>query len=326
METTSYEYDYSTGSYPPPELCSRDGDNILGAQLSILYYFMFVFSLFGNGLVLFIIYRFEQLTSVTNILVLNLVMSSLIFMTSLPFMAVYMQLSNWIFGNAMCKIVGSSYYLGLYSSVLFLALLTFDQHLAVVYSVGSLQMRNQKYGVISCVVVWLVSGLACIKPMILYTTFFSYLDNKELCEEDPQDFPNIDASLLRLSGFYLQLFLFFIFPLLVIVYCYIRITITVVSSNIATKFKMVRLIFIIVLVFFMCWTPFNIVLLMYDKATTCVEEQKLGYALQISRNIASIYFCISPIFYTFVGKKFQNYFKRLLVKHFPKLKRHPSAS
>lgn len=241
-------------------------------------------------------------------------------------MAVYMQLSNWIFGELMCKIVGSVYFLGFYSSVLFLTLLTFDRHLAVVYSMGPLQIRNQRYAVISCAVVWLVSGLACIRPMVLHRTFFSYFENKTLCQEFPGDLPNIDVGLLRTSGFYLELFLFFIFPLIVIVYCYMRIAITVVSSKIVTKFKTVRLIFIIVLLFFCCWTPFNIVLLMHDEPKNCEEERKLGYALQISRNIAYIYFCISPIFYTFVGKKFQNYFRQLLVKHFPKLKRHVYVS
>ncbi|KAM9839430.1 C-C chemokine receptor type 1-like [Aulostomus maculatus] len=325
--TSDYIYDYYSdepGTQGAP--CSRDGDNYVGAQLSILYYFMFLFSVFGNGLVLLIIHRFEKLTTVTNILLLNLVMSSLIFMASLPFLGAYMQLSDWIFGKVMCKIVGSVYFLGLYSSVLFLTLLTFDRHLAVVYSLRASRLRNRSYALVSCFVVWLVSGLACIKPMILHTTFFHYVDNKTYCDEYPGSVPSVDVPLLRISGFYLQLFLFWLFPLAVIVYCYIRIAVTVLSSKIVTKFKTVRLIFIIVLLFFMCWTPFNIVLLMREEAPSCEQVQRRGYALQVTRNIAYIYFCISPIFYTFVGKKFQNYFRQLLVKHFPGLKKHVSLS
>ncbi|XP_061569493.1 C-C chemokine receptor type 1-like [Cololabis saira] len=326
METPLY-YDYDNETdYPftdvPP--CIVEAGNHLGAQLSILYYFMFIFSLLGNGLVLMIINRFERLTTVTNILLLNLVFSSLIFMSSLPFTAAYMQLSKWIFGGVMCKINGSVYYLGFYSSVLFLTLLTFDRHLAVVYSLGAPQMRNRNYAVISCAVVWLVSGLACIRPMILHNTFVFM--GKPLCDEYPGNLPNIDVEKLRTSGFYIQLFLFLIFPLVVIIYCYVRIVITVISSKIATKFKTVRLIFIIVLLFFICWTPFNIVVLIYDEPTTCEEVQKRVYALHVTRTIAYMYFCISPLFYTFVGKKFQNYFRQLLVKHFPWLKKYISVS
>ncbi|XP_051266227.1 C-C chemokine receptor type 3 [Dicentrarchus labrax] len=326
METTTYDYDYTDDPHTPVAPCNRDSDNQLGAHLSIIFYFMFLFSLFGNGLVLVIIYRFEKLTTVTNILLLNLVVSSLIFMSSLPFVGVYMQLSNWIFGKVMCKIVGSVYYLGFYSSVLFLTLLTFDRHLAVVYSLGSSRLRNQSYAVVSCIVVWLVSGLACIKQMILHTTFVHLIDNKTYCEEYPTELSNINVQQLRTSGFYIQLFLFLIFPLAVIVYCYIRIAITVISSRIVTKFKTVRLIFIIVLLFFVCWTPYNIVLLMHDKVTSCASAQKWGYALHVTRNLAYIYFCISPMFYTFVGRKFQSYFRQLLVKRFPRLKKHVSVS
>ncbi|AWP20974.1 putative C-C chemokine receptor type 3-like [Scophthalmus maximus] len=325
METTTY--DYSNYSDEPSMLttpCPREGDNSLGARLSILYYFMFLFSVCGNGLVLVIIHRFERLTTVTNILLLNLVISSLIFMSSLPFMGVYLQLSNWIFGKVMCKIVGGVYYLGFYSSVLFLTLLTFDRHLAVVYSLGSSRLRNRGYAVVSCAAVWLVSSLACIKPMILHTTFSHSLETKTYCDQYPGDFPNINVDRLRNAGFHIQLVLFLIFPLVVIVYCYIRITITVLSSRLVTKFKTVRLIFIIVLLFFLCWTPLNIVELMSDD--TCEEAQRRGYALHITHNIAYIYFCFSPIFYTFVGKKFQNHFRQILVKHFPGLRRHISVS
>ncbi|XP_058495852.1 C-C chemokine receptor type 3-like [Solea solea] len=323
METTTFDYEESNYSDDPVGLitpCRRDEDNSLGANLSVLYYFMFLFSVFGNGLVLVIIHRFEKLTTVTNILLLNLVFSSLIFMGSLPFMAAYMQLSTWIFGKVMCKMVGSVYYLGFYSSVLFLTLLTFDRHLAVVYSLDAARVRNRGYAVTSCAVVWLISSLACIKPMILHNTYFYSIDNKTYCDEYPGDLPNINVRHLRTCGFYIQLFLFLVFPLVVIVYCYVRIAITVLSSRIVTKFKTVRLILVIVILFFLCWTPFNIVLLMDDKS--CEEAQRRGYALHITRNFAYIYFCFSPIFYTFVGKKFQNYFRQMLVKRFPGLKFH----
>lgn len=262
----------------------------------------------------------------TNILLLNLVVSSLIFMSSLPFMGIYMQLANWIFGTVMCKIFGSIYYLGFYSSVLFLTLLTFDRHLAIVYSLSATRVRNRRYALISCSVVWLVSCLACIKQMVLHTTFVHYVTNKTYCDEYPVHIPSLYSQQLREAGFYLQLFLFLLFPLVVIIYCYVRIAIAVITSRLVSKFKTVRLIFIIVLLFFVCWTPFNIVLLMNDRATTCEEAQNWGYALHVTRNLAYLYFCISPIFYTFVGRKFQNYFRQMLVKRFPGLKKHVSVN
>ncbi|XP_028290894.1 LOW QUALITY PROTEIN: C-C chemokine receptor type 1-like [Gouania willdenowi] len=336
MDYIPDDYDYGNYSnyseeYSAIAPCSRDADNMLGAHLSIIYYFMFVFSVCGNVLVLAIIHRFESVTTVTNILLMNLVLSSLIFISSLPFIGFYMQRSDWTFGKVMCKLVGSVYYLGFYSSVLFLTLLTFDRHLAVVYSVGVTcsvgvaRLRNRSYAVVSCSVVWIVSGLACIRPMTSHTTFV-YIDNKTLCEEFPGDVPDVNVELLRTSEFYLQLFVFLILPLAVIIYCYVRISITVLSSKISSRFKTVRLIFFIVLLFFLSWIPFNVIMLMFDADKITVKNQKLGYALQITRNVAYLYFCISPMFYTFVGKKFQNYFRQMLVTRFPSLKRHVSVS
>ncbi|KAF6719638.1 C-C chemokine receptor type 1 [Oryzias melastigma] len=318
---SDYGYNYTDATPKPP--CDPKYSNDLGSKLSVLYYFMFIFSLVGNSLVLVIIHRFERLTTVTNIMLLNLVISSFIFMSSLPFVAVYMQLQNWIFGNAVCKIIRSVYFLGIYSSVLFLTLLTFDRHLAVVYPLKASSVRNPKYAFFSCAVVWIVSAVVCIRPMLLYSTFPGLAT---YCEVHQGSLSFDIANKLMEAGFYLQLILFFIFPVIVIVYCYLRIGFTVMSSRIVSKFKTVRLIFVIVLLFFISWAPFNILTLMEARVTSCDERQMIEYRLQITRNLAYLYYCISPLLYTFIGRKFQNYFRQLMVKYFPALKKYISVT
>ncbi|KAM4718267.1 C-C chemokine receptor type 3-like [Anableps anableps] len=322
MTPTNSGYDNGT-STEGIKPCSRDGDNSLGANLSYLYYFMFLFSVVTNMMVLVIIHRFEKRTTVINILLVNLVASSLIFMSSLPFLGVYMQLSEWIFGSVMCKIVFSAYYMGFYSSVFFLTLLTIDRYVAVVHLMPVIHVRSRRNAIIACTVVWLISSLTCIRPMLLHGTFRHM--GKEYCEET-EAIPNIDVNMLKRAGFYIQLFVFLILPLAVIVFCYIRIAITITKSQSASKSQAVRVIFILVVLFFICWIPFNIVELLHYELTGCEAEQKLGYALQVTRNMAYFYFCISPVFYTFVEKKFQEYFKRLLVKRFPGLKKYISVN
>lgn len=270
--------------------------------------------------------RFERLTTVTNILLLNLVISCLLFMSSLPLQGIYLQLSEWVFGKVMCKIYGCLYFLGLYSSVLFLTLLTFDRHLAVVYSLSATRLRSRRYAVVSCLVVWVVSMLACLNHLLLHNTYVHYVDDRTYCDEDPSNLPHLNVKLLHDIMFYNQIFLFLLLPLVVIIYCYVRITITVITSKLASKFKTVRLIFIIVLLFFLCWAPFNMVELLKDSDTSCEGQMRWAYAAHVTRNLASLYFCICPFFYTLVGRKFQNYFRLLLVKQFPALRRHISVS
>lgn len=239
-----------------------------------------------------------------------------------------MQLSDWVFGHYMCKIIRSIYHLGYYSSVLFLTLLTFDRHLAVVYSFSSSEIRKRKYAFLSCTVVWVVSSLACISHAVNIVTVEFHDENQTHCLEYPY---SILYEELYQAIFYIQTFLFSVLPLTLIIYCYVRIAITVMSSRIVRRFKTVRLIFIIVLLFFLCCTPYNIILALnflyeYDDNQSCVQIQNFKYAVYVTRTLAYLYFCISPMFYTFVGRKFQNHFRQMLVKRFPRLRKHISVS
>ena len=42
----------------------------------------------------------------------------------------------------------------------------------------------------------------------------------------------------------------------------------------------------------------------------------MNSGLQVTRNMAYLYFCVSPMFYTFVGKKFRRHLRRLLARRF----------
>lgn len=56
METTTFDYAYYDNSSPVGP-SYMDSENNLNFHLSIFFYFMFLFSLFVNGLVLVIIHR-----------------------------------------------------------------------------------------------------------------------------------------------------------------------------------------------------------------------------------------------------------------------------
>lgn len=57
METTTYDFYYDYYNFTMVMPCDPTNDNRFGSQLSVLFYFMFLFSVLGNGLVLVIIYK-----------------------------------------------------------------------------------------------------------------------------------------------------------------------------------------------------------------------------------------------------------------------------
>ncbi|KAK9980186.1 hypothetical protein ABG768_013569 [Culter alburnus] len=301
-------------------LCKKSNVIQFGAAfLPAFYYTNFLLSLVGNGLVLYIIYKYEKLTTITNIFLLNLVISDLIFAFSLPFWAVYHK-SEWIFGSGLCKLVGSCYSIGFNSSILFLTLLTFDRYLAVVHAISAVQSRKKKYAFASSAIVWVLSILASIKDIVFYDVMKG--QNGRLCEMTGY----IQSTLTKweLIGYYQQFLFFFLVPLVIVLYCYSRITIRVMSTRMVEKCRAVKLIFVIVFTFFICWTPYNVVILLkaikisFGDPNKCSEA--LDYALYITRDFAYLYCCISPVFYTFLGKKFQRHFLKLLAKRLPCLK------
>lgn len=318
LSSTTEDYKYVLNE--TVMLCEKTSVKQFGATfIPVFYYMNFLLSLLGNGLVLCIIYKYEKLSTVTNIFLLNLVISDLLFASTLPFWAVYHR-TEWIFGPVLCKLVGSLYSIGFSSSILFLTLMTFDRYLAVVHAITAAQSRRRLYAFSMSSVVWFLSLLTSLKDMVLYNIRENKLDGY-VCEESGYSYETIVKW--QLIGYYQQFVLFFLLPLMMVLYCYARITFRIISTRIQEKCRAVKLIFVIILTFFHCWTPYNVVILLKvfrlsSRDRSCAED--LDYAEYVTRNIAYLYCCISPVFYTFVGKKFQSHFRKLLAKHIPCLK------
>ncbi|XP_072220301.1 chemokine (C-C motif) receptor 12a [Leuresthes tenuis] len=313
------------------QLCAKKTVNQFGAKfIPVFYTVNFLLSYLGNGLVLLVIYKYEKLNTVTNVFLQNLVLSNILFASSLPFWATY-HLSEWIFGIALCKMVSSAYFIGFYSSILFLTLMTFDRYLAVVHAVAAAKSRKKVYAIIASVIVWVISIAASVKELVLRNVWMHPL-NGLMCEES--GLPQSTMEYWRMVTYYQQFLLFFLLPLIMVLYCYISITVRILSTRMKEKCRAIKLIFVIIFTFFACWTPYNFVILMRAiqishtslDEESCSDSDKLDFALYVTRNIAYLYCCISPVFYTFLGKKFQSHFKRLMAKKFPCLKKHISLN
>ncbi|XP_043922041.1 C-C chemokine receptor type 3-like [Protopterus annectens] len=290
-------------------LCDTSAITKFGASfVPVFYYFVFLFSLAGNGLIFFILLKYEKLKSATNILILNLVISDLLFAITLPFWAVYHS-SEWIFGNDMCKIVSSLYQVGFYSSILFLTMMTIDRYLAIVHAMLAVHAKRLIYAAWGSVLVWVVSILSSVPK---FTLFGTRDDDKLgiLCEET--GYTDRTLYIWKVFGNFQQTLLFFVCPLAITVYCYLRISIIIIKTKMLEKYKTIKLIFIIVLTFFICWAPYNILVFLmtlqtFQKRSDNSCDNTLDYAFYVCHYIAYFHCCINPILYTLVGNKFRRH-------------------
>ncbi|KAM4705082.1 C-C chemokine receptor type 3-like [Rhinophrynus dorsalis] len=323
--------DFSTINYDDEELiyiCQKNESIKFGAAIvPFFYYMVFTFSLLGNGLILFLLLKYETIKTVTNLFILNLVISDLLFTISLPFWAFYHSY-EWVFGDGMCKIMSSVFYTGFFSCILFLTMMTVDRYLAVVHAVSAARARKLLYVYLATIVIWIISIISTIPKYVFYGTREDVFAGM-LCEETGYTAEEIEKW--KKVGYYQQLILFFLIPLIVILYCYTLIVVKLFHTKMHNKDKAVKLIFVIVLAFFFCWTPYNVVIFLKTKKMNLITfdsdcDTDIDYAFYICRNIAFFHCCINPFFYTFVGTKFRKHLSTIFGKRCWSRYRHSSLS
>ncbi|XP_026699366.1 C-C chemokine receptor type 2-like [Athene cunicularia] len=312
LGTTEYDYGYDENTAP-----CNEGDSFHRFKslfLPILYCLVFVFCLLGNSLVLWVLLTRKRLTTMTDICLLNLAASDLLFVVPLPFQAHYAS-DQWVFGNAMCKIMAGIYYTGFYSSIFFITLMSIDRYIAIVHAVYAMKIRTATYGILASIATWVVALLISVPGIVFHKT--QKENSRYTCSAH---YPN-DASIKWKYSFTLKMnILGLIVPMLIMIFSYSRILITLLRCRNEKKQKAVRLIFVIMIVYFIFWTPFHISSFLYTFQSllfipNCEIKGHLEKAIQVTETISMIHCCINPVIYAFVGEKFRKYLHRFFRKH-----------
>ncbi|XP_007899017.1 C-C chemokine receptor type 4-like [Callorhinchus milii] len=300
--TSTADYDYYHG-FLPEDIRS---DNTFQA---VLYSLVFVFGLPGNILVLWVLIQYKGLKSMTDIYLLNLTISDLLFVVSIPFWLHYM-LHEWVFGNVLCKVINAGYLIGFYSGILFIMLMSIERYLAIVHHVFAFKVRKVRYGIISSAIIWFVAICASLPELIFYN--IKTVSGKTECSIF---YPNTTISTWKVFGFFQVNIFGFLIPFSVMTFCYSRIIITLLGNKASKKHRAVKIIFTVMIVFFVFWIPYNIVLFLNSLLEMEIlnkigNEGRLQMALQITQSLAFTHCCVNPFIYAFMGEKFRMYVGR----------------
>ncbi|NXS56364.1 CCR8 protein, partial [Brachypteracias leptosomus] len=306
--TTDYGYGYEEDTAP----CSEGNafGRFKSLFLPILYCLVFIFCLLGNSLVLWVLLSRRRLATMTDICLLNLAASDLLFVVPLPFQARYAS-DQWVFGNAMCKIMAGIYYTGFYSSIFFITLMSVDRYIAIVHAVYATKIRTASCGITISLVLWLVAALAALPNVV----FSQQLEIEQALQCVPT-YPPGDNTWKVASQLAVNI-LGLLIPLSVLVCCYARILRNLQRCKNRNKVKAVKMIFIIVIVFFLFWTPFNVALFLDSLQSLhliddCRASSHIALALQLTETISFTHCCLNPLIYAFAGVTFKAHLKALL--------------
>uniref|UniRef100_A0A8C8VLP0 G-protein coupled receptors family 1 profile domain-containing protein n=1 Tax=Pelusios castaneus TaxID=367368 RepID=A0A8C8VLP0_9SAUR len=311
MEILTTVYNYEADDAAP---CESNVKQFASQFLLPLYSLVLIFGLVGNALVVLILIKYKRLKSMTDVYLLNLAISDLLFIFSLPFWAYY-AVHEWDFGNAMCKILSGIYYAGFYGGMFFIIFLTLDRYLAIVHAVFALRVRTVTRGILTSVLIWAVAISASLPWAIFHS-----VQNEGTRWTCTAHYPLDQEAKWKQFQILMMIVLGLVIPLGIMIFCYIEIIKTLLRCRNGKKHKAVRLIFVIMIVYFIFWAPFNIVLLIYTfpdsfSLNNCENSKQLELAVQVTETIAMVHCCINPVIYAFVGKKFRKYLSIFFRKH-----------
>ncbi|CAI5695106.1 unnamed protein product [Oreochromis niloticus] len=125
------------------------------------------------------------------------------------------------------------------------------------------------------------------------------------------------AALVKLLVPSLQMAVGFLLPLCVMAFCCSSIIYTLLRAQSNQRHKAVRVVLAVVVVFVVCHLPYNVTLLIHTlslfKQRSCdAENLKLKF-LNICRTVAYLHCCLNPFLYAFVGVKFRNHFRQIML-------------
>ncbi|XP_012505540.1 PREDICTED: B2 bradykinin receptor [Propithecus coquereli] len=274
---------------------------------------VFVLAALENVFVLSVFCLHKSSCSVAEIYLGNLAAADLILACGLPFWAVTVANNfDWLFGEALCRVVNTVIYMNLYSSICFLMLVSIDRYLALVKTMSMGRMRGVRWAKLYSLVIWGCT-LLLSSPMLVFRTMRDYRDEGYNVTACVISYPSrtwvvFTNVLLNSVGFLL--------PLSVITFCTVQIM-QVLRNNEMQKFKEIQterkamaLVLAVLLLFVVCWLPFQIstfldTLQRLGVFSSCWDEHVIDILTQVSSYVAYSNSCLNPLVYVIVGKRFR---------------------
>ncbi|XP_059128394.1 C-C chemokine receptor type 6 [Peromyscus eremicus] len=283
--------------------------------MPIAYSLICVFGLLGNIMVVMTFAFYKKARSMTDVYLLNMAITDILFVLTLPFWAVTHATGTWVFNNSLCKLMKGIYAVNFNCGMLLLACISMDRYIAIVQATKSFRVRSRTlaHSKIICLVVWVISVFISSPTFIFHEKY--ELLGRQVCE--PQYKLVLEPITWKLLGLGLELLFGFFIPLLFMVFCYLFIIKTLVQAQNSKRHRAIRVVIAVVLVFLACQIPHNVVLLvtsvnMGKMTRTCSGEIRLAYTRNVAEILAFLHCCLNPVLYAFVGQKFRNYFMKIM--------------
>ncbi|KAG8446721.1 hypothetical protein GDO86_014253 [Hymenochirus boettgeri] len=297
MEYPSFDY----GGYS--EVCEKgDVRGFRAVFLPAMYAIICLVGLTGNGIVILRYFYFKRLKTGTDLYMLNLATADMVFLLTLPFWA-YSVANHWVFGNEMCKIIYCLYKMSFFSGMFLLMCVSIERYFAIVQAPSAHRHRTRTVllSKLSSVGIWVFAFLLSI-PELIYSGVKNK-DGVDVCIKFPGSLQS-HGTKLNIS----QMVFGFLIPFIIMSMCYCIIIRKLLQSRNFEKYKAIKVIIAIVIVFVVFQLPYNSVMLMKTSFNfkDCSKSKQIDIADDVTYTLACFRCCLNPFLYVIIGIKFRN--------------------
>uniref|UniRef100_UPI00398EBF16 apelin receptor A-like n=1 Tax=Pristiophorus japonicus TaxID=55135 RepID=UPI00398EBF16 len=310
-ETTAW-YDYQTD---PDRFC--DFEDIISAKnfIASIYCLVFVIGTFGNAVVIVIMRWKRKAKRLVDVFITHLAIADLVFLLTLPLWAVSTALDHrWVFGGSLCKISSYIVAVNMYSSIFFLACISVDRSVAIVWSVECGHLRTRRCAILTSLLIWVLS-LALGLPALLFRNVVEY-EGRWICSEITSPSRNTFTLATR--------FIAFLLPLAIITVSYSSVAVKLhrhfhrMKREQQRKRKSMKIGFWIIALFLLAWLPYNVLktldVLLQSSAilVSCGTQGAVRKGTLVFTCVAFVNSCVNPIIYLLFDRYFRQSFLQLL--------------
>ncbi|TSR75254.1 C-X-C chemokine receptor type 3 [Bagarius yarrelli] len=297
-------FDYSDYDYKEDCITGR---SLVAVIVTVLYSAALVLGLLGNVLVLVVLWQKRCSWSVTDAFVLHLSIVDVSLLLTLPLWAVD-AVDGWSFGTGFCKLTGALFKINFYCSILLLVCISLDLYISVVCTGQTCSLTKPFLVQLICLAVWFFSVLLSI-PDWIYLKAASDSSEQEDNIECVYEYSSKES---RITSRLFHHVVGVLLPVTVLFYSVSHVLLQCRSTKGVSKLRNMRAFLVLVLVFLISWTPYNIALLVDTvhfssrKPTELCEPQRWT-AVKITAVLGLLHSCLNPLIYFGFSEKFKQW-------------------
>uniref|UniRef100_A0A8C8R675 G-protein coupled receptors family 1 profile domain-containing protein n=1 Tax=Pelusios castaneus TaxID=367368 RepID=A0A8C8R675_9SAUR len=285
-------------------------NSIMNNLQPAIYIPTFILGLILNLLALRVFCSFWKKQTESSIYMINLVLTDLLLLLSLPFKVYYSIHKGEGF---LCLFMEFLYFANMYGSLFLIVCISLDRYIAITHPLKARIFRSPRRASMVCCCIW---ATVCLSSILIYS-FESSDDVK--CFHNMSDHKWSPPVILSVEIFG------FLIPLAVMVYCTIQIIQALlkhksqVEESAAEHVTAVWIIAANLIVFVVCFTPVHLGIFLQFMVrqhiiVDCTMKQRISLFLQVAMCLANVNCCLDAICYYFAAKEFRKktYFRNLV--------------